>query len=86
MGPEDFVTHLLDEGGLVKFVDVQFRGIEQPGEEDWREVARRVAHLAQSKCPKCGTAMPHTWRPSPEYLQDLYQMQRARLVDGVRTT
>lgn len=64
--PDELIDHLLDDGGLVRFVELQMRGVE-PDDWDWPEITRRVWHLTRKH-----------WQPLPATLRDIYVMQKDR--------
>lgn len=67
MTPDELVEHLIDEQGLVAFLDTQWAN--KPYEDwDWN---RATVHLQ-------GFSRGHLTF-SPQYLRDLYEMQRDRL-------
>lgn len=67
MTPEEFVEHLIDEQGLVAFLDTQWAN--QPYEDwDWKRATTHLQGFSRGYLTF-----------SPGYLKDLYEMQRARL-------
>ena len=67
MTPDEFVDHLIDENGLVRFLDVQQDKV--PYEDwDWTAITLHLQAFSRGYLTF-----------SPEYLKDLYEMQRGRL-------
>lgn len=65
MSRDELVDHFIDENGLAHFIDVQMAGTD-PQAWDWRLITRDL----QAFCPYLTF--------SPEYLQELYAMQKSR--------
>lgn len=65
MSRDELVDHFIDDNGLAHFIDVQQKGVD-PAEWDWAILARDL----RAFCPYLTF--------SPEYLQELYAMQKAR--------
>jgi hypothetical protein len=72
MTSEEFLDYLLDENGLAHFVDVQLKGVQERTDQDWQDVTLRIWYLSDRH-----------WQPTPEYVRDLYAMQKARLANDV---
>jgi hypothetical protein len=65
MSRDELVDHFIDDNGLAHFLDVQYAGIE-PALWDWRIIARDLY------------AFCSYLTFSPEYLKELYAMQKER--------
>ena len=68
MTPDELVEHLIDENGLAAFIDIQQANRPQD-EWDWREITLHLQGFSKGYLTF-----------SPEYLEDLYRMQKARAV------
>ena len=65
--PDELVDLFIDENGLAPFVEIQQKGI--PYEDwDWWRITVDLAAFSRGYLTF-----------SPEYLKDLYEMQRARV-------
>lgn len=73
MEPDALVEHLVDENGLVAFLDTQQAGREY-GDWDWRAITVHLQGLSRGRLTF-----------SPEYLRDLYEMQRDRIAQEIVT-
>lgn len=67
MEPDALVEHLVDENGLVAFLDTQQSGREYV-DWDWRAITVHLQGFSRGRLTF-----------SAEYLRDLYEMQRERL-------
>ena len=65
MSRDELIDHFIDENGLAVFIDTQQQGIER-SEWDWRLIARDLM------------AFSHYLTFSPQYLEELYDMQKGR--------
>jgi hypothetical protein len=66
MTPDELVEHLVDEGGLRTFIEVQQSGIAYE-DWDWRALTVFLQGFSRGYLTF-----------SPAYLRDLYEMQRDR--------
>lgn len=69
LSPEQFVDYLIERRGLVDFVDTQLSTRPEAirTTEDWQAVTMTIWHLSD-----------RLWTPSPDYVIDMYLMQKER--------
>ena len=67
MTPDELVDHLIDEQGLVLFLDTQQKG-KRYEDWDWHAITSHLAGFSRGYLTF-----------SPAYLKDLYEMQSGRL-------
>lgn len=65
MTRDELVDHFIDDNGLVRFIDTQQAGMPRD-EWDWQVITRDLM------------AFSHYLQFSPEYLEELYDMQKTR--------
>jgi hypothetical protein len=66
------IETLVDEGGLVLYVDEYFKSDPRIGTpEQWDDLRRRL-------WSDCHDGDRYYWQPSADYLRELYELQRSR--------
>lgn len=66
MSGDELIDHFIDDNGLAQFLDTQQAGIARE-DWDWQLMARDLM------------AFSHYLQFSPAYLEELYDMQKARI-------